>query len=402
MPVIRIKLDSSNPTINKDTCLVIGDQGKVTNVSNTVPVENLPRSSMWRGGSKSIPSKSGYVVLTNTYQSYDEEEVKRWNWAIKSQLTSLINKQLIILQKDNVTQTASYVTSILSNDDIFNQENTWTKTQTFNPTTGVGIHINANTPNFHGMTILSDHSGFSDSRAITATCTGRGVSNVGLSTIRAVSTGQDGFALEGIATGLYSVAVIGTAPSGLAIYGETITGVGIIGYAYGNGTALDGESAEGIGITARGGGTSAGMVVGSGLLDGAYGAECSSRAVNGNGILGVGTGTGIGGRFTATIGTGVKGEATTGVAIHGTASGTNGVSVKAQTLGTAKAAIEANASASGIPVSITGMATNRGFLNVAETSGTFATQGDVWFESSGNDTYFCYRNASGIKKVLMT
>lgn len=402
MPVIRIKLDSSNPTINKDTCLVIGDHGKVTNVSNTVPVETLSRSSMWRGGSKSIPSKSGYVVLTNTYQSYDEEEVKRWNWAIKSQLASLINKQLIILQKDNVTQTSSYVTSILSNDDIFNQENTWTKTQTFTPTTGVGIHINANTPNFHGMTILSDYNGFSDSRAITATCTGRGVSNVGLSTIRAVATGQDGFALEGVATGISGVAVIGTAPNGLAIYGETITGIGIIGYAYGNGRALDGESAAGIGITATGGADAAGLVATSGTLDGAYGAHCVSRATNGNGVLGTSTGTGTGGKFTTTIGTGAKGEATTGIGIHGTASGTNGVSVKAQTLGTAKAALEADASVSGIPISITGMATNRGFLNVAETSGTFTTQGDVWFESSGNDTYFCYRNASGIKKVLMT
>ena len=109
MAIIRIKLNLSNPAVSTSTCLVVGDQGRVPNVSRTIPLETPPKSSMWRGIGRSIPSKAGSLVINQFYQSFDEEEFKRWNWSILTQLAALIDKQLVVVELSNVAQTASYV-----------------------------------------------------------------------------------------------------------------------------------------------------------------------------------------------------------------------------------------------------------------------------------------------------
>lgn len=109
MATIRIKLNLSNPAVSTNTCLVVGDQGRVHNVSRTIPQETPPKSSMWRGIGKSIPSKAGSLVINQFYQSFDEEEFKRWNWSLHAQLAALVDKGLVLVELDTVAQTSTYI-----------------------------------------------------------------------------------------------------------------------------------------------------------------------------------------------------------------------------------------------------------------------------------------------------
>lgn len=109
MALVRIKLNLSNPAVTTDMSLVVGDQGKVTNVSRTIPLEAPPTSSMWKGGGKSVTSKAGNLVINQYYQSFEEDDVKRWNWAILTQLAALIDKQLVVVELSGSAQTAAQV-----------------------------------------------------------------------------------------------------------------------------------------------------------------------------------------------------------------------------------------------------------------------------------------------------
>lgn len=111
MAIIRIKLNTANPTVTQNMSIVVGDNGRVTNASRTIPIEAPPETSTWRG-SRSVPSRMGSLVINQYYQSFEEEDVKRWNWNILADLAYLVEKQLAIVELSTVAQTATQIRAL--------------------------------------------------------------------------------------------------------------------------------------------------------------------------------------------------------------------------------------------------------------------------------------------------
>lgn len=106
MALVRIKL---NPSVDKHAAIVLGDQGRVTNLSYTIPLEKFPESSQYKGVTKAEKSSAGILVITHHYQSFEEEVFKRWNFAVLAQLAEMIDKTKVIVELAGVPQTATYV-----------------------------------------------------------------------------------------------------------------------------------------------------------------------------------------------------------------------------------------------------------------------------------------------------
>jgi hypothetical protein len=106
MALIRIKL---NPAVDRSASIVLGDQGRVTNISHTIPIDKYPESSQYLGYWKNARSSDGILVITHWYQSFEEDSFKRWNFAILAQIADLIDKSKVIVELAGTPQTSTYV-----------------------------------------------------------------------------------------------------------------------------------------------------------------------------------------------------------------------------------------------------------------------------------------------------
>lgn len=104
MAIIAIKTD---PSVDRKTSIVIGDQGRVVNASHTTPIEAEPQSSRYHGVVSKVASSAGKLVIGATTQSFEEETYKRWNWSVLAQLADLVDKGLVLVTLDGVAQTSA-------------------------------------------------------------------------------------------------------------------------------------------------------------------------------------------------------------------------------------------------------------------------------------------------------
>lgn len=107
MATIKIVTNTTNVPTNSS--IVIGDEGRVNDVSLTIPQEPPPESSRYHKLVSTVYSTAGKLVISHRPQSFDEEVYKRWNWAIHAQLARLVEKNLVIVTLDGAVQTAANI-----------------------------------------------------------------------------------------------------------------------------------------------------------------------------------------------------------------------------------------------------------------------------------------------------
>ena len=200
---------------------------------------------------------------------------------------------------------------------------------------GTNYGVNASTDNASGYAILATNSGGGGSAvAIKAVATGGGV------------MGSSGIGVQGTASGATSKGVYGVSNDGWGVYGNSTTGVGVIGF--GKGAGITGNSSDAAGYGVSGSNPTNYGVYGTGLTGvrgetasaatGAYGVAGISNVTDGTGVYGGGT-KGVYGEGTIPSGslfsitTGVYGKGSYGVHGWGTLEGVRGEATTAQAFG---------------------------------------------------------------------